>query len=298
MATRRPITWWNWFSGGNPGKSYYVANGISGIVYYEEGTSNGEQKRHFVEGHPNPPNGPIFYYLLDDPSKSVTIRVMDMDGQLIETITDMKKTKGLNRYVWDMRYPDAAPIADRASPNVRPLARPGTYQVQLEVAGKKQVRTFEIRKNPNAKATKQDLDAQFALWIAIRDKTSQATQTVMKARKISSDVHSLMKVAQETKAPNLDKLSALSGKILKQCAEVEKQLAGTAKTPYEQLSEVPGPIAKLQALSQMLNGVDAKPTEPTRDVLKHLSKQVEEQIVILDNLVKSEVATFEKLTKK
>jgi len=166
------------------------------------------------------------------------------------------------------------------------------------VAGKKQVRSFEIKKNPNANATQQDLEAQFDLWMTIRDKVSQATKVVIKARKISNDVQSLMKVAQETKVTNLDKLSDLSSKIEKQCAEVEAQLAGTAKTPYEQLSEVPGPIAKLQALSQMLNGVDAKPTEPTHDVLKHLSKQVEAQIVILDNLIQSEVTTFKKLTKK
>ncbi len=134
--------------------------------------------------------------------------------------------------------------------------------------------------------------------MAIRDKVSEATKTVMKARKVSNDVQSLMKVAQETKVPNLDKLSDLSGKIEKQCAEVEKQLAGTAKTPYEQLSEVPGPIAKLQALSQMLNGVDAKPTEPTHEVLEHLSKQVEAQIAILDNLIRTEVTTFEQLAKK
>jgi len=61
---------------------------------------------------------------------------------------------------------------------------------------------------------------------------------------------------------------------------------------------VPGPIAKLQALSQMLNGVDAKPTEPTHEVLEHLSKQVEAQTAILDNLIRAEVTTFEELAKK
>jgi len=48
----------------------------------------------------------------------------------------------------------------------------------------------------------------------------------------------------------------------------------------------------------MLNGVDAKPTEPTHEVLEHLSKQVEAQIAILDNLIRAEVTTFEQLAKK
>jgi len=50
-ATRRPATWWDSFTGGSPGKNYFVSNGISGIVYYEMGFLNGEQKRRFVQGY-------------------------------------------------------------------------------------------------------------------------------------------------------------------------------------------------------------------------------------------------------
>jgi len=40
VATRKPVTWWDSFTGGAPGKNYFVSNGISGIVYYEMGSSN------------------------------------------------------------------------------------------------------------------------------------------------------------------------------------------------------------------------------------------------------------------
>ena len=57
----------------------------------------------------------------------------------------------MNRFVWNLRYPDATSFPGLimwAGSVTGPPASPGTYQVRLTVDGKSQTQPFEVKKDP------------------------------------------------------------------------------------------------------------------------------------------------------
>src|SRR4029077_3860829 len=83
---------------------------------------------------------------------------------------------GLNRFVWDLRYPGAERVPGDVSTEkaiTGPLAPPGRYQARLTVGDRSWTQSFEVRKDPRVAATQADFDAQFALWRKIRDTLSE-----------------------------------------------------------------------------------------------------------------------------
>src|SRR5439155_3742098 len=85
---------------------------------------------------------------------------------------------GLNRFVWDLRYPGATTfpclILWSANAEQGPLAVPGQYRVRI-TAGVTQTEPLVVRMDPRLKGvTIADLRQQFALATQIRDKLSAA----------------------------------------------------------------------------------------------------------------------------
>src|SRR5258708_39357583 len=72
--------------------------------------------------------------------------------------------QGLNRFVWDTRYPDAKEFKGLImwAGGVRgPGAPPGQYQVRLTAAGQTKTQPFAILRNPKGSATEEDLSGKF-----------------------------------------------------------------------------------------------------------------------------------------
>jgi len=65
-----------------------------------------------------------------------------------------------------------------------PVAPPGKYFVQLNVAGQTREEAFEVRKDPRVSASEADLAAQFTLWMQARDKVSESTDAVNRLREV------------------------------------------------------------------------------------------------------------------
>src|SRR5258708_25727557 len=100
----------------------------------------------------------------------------------------------MNRFVWDLRYPDAAKIDDE--PLVMdqlegalkgPVAAPGGYTGRLGADGEKAEASFEIRKDPRIGATQADLEAQFALRTKLRDLLDRDHKAVNRLRAARND---------------------------------------------------------------------------------------------------------------
>ncbi len=98
---------------------------------------------------------------------------------------------GMNRLVWNMRYPPARRVPDDKSTDdsfVGPLASPVTYQVTLQVGDDSQTQTFRIIKDPRVGASQEDLDAQFQFLIQIRDKVSETHDGINQLRRVRQQV--------------------------------------------------------------------------------------------------------------
>ncbi|HWG57809.1 MAG TPA: hypothetical protein VN661_02035 [Candidatus Acidoferrales bacterium] len=154
----------------------------------------------------NPPDGAIIdYYLKSAPSGDITLEIHDAAGHLvrryssaapapdtsIKNVPDywfgplprLSKNVGLNRFVWDLRYPDPPALnysysgnpltyveytlSDHTIPGetprdqvIGPLAVPGAYEAVLTVNGKQYRQPLEVVLDPRVRASQADLDDQ------------------------------------------------------------------------------------------------------------------------------------------
>jgi hypothetical protein len=105
----------------------------------------------------------------------VTLALLDPAGQPIRNFATAAR-QGLNRFVWDLRYPDAVdPPAGTVlfgGSTRGPLAPPGRYAVRLDVDGRTATQPLDIRRDPRLSTTDADLQQQFDLLIRIRDRVT------------------------------------------------------------------------------------------------------------------------------
>ncbi len=128
----------------------------------------------------NPATGAVLYYQLPevDKKKAVILEIKDAAGNIVRTISTDKdstyqrwaggppssprlsKNKGLNRFVWDLRYPNMNGVAGvyiEASYR-RHKVSPGTYTATLTHGDQKSTTTIEVKPNPNYITTKEQYD--------------------------------------------------------------------------------------------------------------------------------------------
>ena len=102
----------------------------------------------------DPPFGAPLSYFVRDATEAVQLTILNDKGTAIRTLVGTGR-QGLNRVWWDLR-PQAEPEKSSegaAAARVReiPLVAPGTYTVELSVAGGKTVRKLVVRADPRDK---------------------------------------------------------------------------------------------------------------------------------------------------
>jgi hypothetical protein len=230
--TRFGYSWWmNYAPGGDPGglKKYFVQNMRPGLTYYELGVVNGEKKRKFVDAGDAKPLGAMMYFRLREGVNDVSISILDEDGNEIVThqkddLTlkyaaegDYAFDAGLNRFVWDMRYPLPSSIPGRPATAIQPIAKPGKYTAVLTVDGVSQSREFELFINPNEPYTREQTDERFVFWMDLYNNVEASSQNVLAALKLKEDV-----------AKKVEAMKG-SGASKRQIEAAEKQAAAIAE---------------------------------------------------------------------
>ncbi len=274
----------------------------------------------------NPPNGVVlYYYLKDKPAGQVTLEFLDAAGQLVKRFSSREPERptvaepgeeegpfggggpparlaaeaGLNRLVWDMRYPDAARFPGLVlwAGSVRgPLAAPGSYQARLSVAGKTATQGFEIRKDPRLATTPDDFAKQLALLLQIRDKLSAAHQAVIQIRDVRRQVDDLVgRWRDQPKAKKVvDAAKPLSAKL----TAVEEALYQTKNRSSQDPLNYPIRLNnKLAALAGIVASADARPTVQSQMVYEELASGVNAQLGKLADLLERDLGEFNRLVR-
>jgi len=313
------------FEGGaGPGKIYQPV-GTTTYTFREITRPNGEKRQKLLDAGQNPPDGAVIYYhLREKPAGELTLAFLDADGKEIKTYRSKPddaqaaqaekkkntrgaaeekaapKEAGLNRFVWNMRYPDARNVENaiyRSSGVAGPLAPPGTYQVRLTVGDVSSVRSFEIRKDPRVAASDDDLRAQFALALQIRDKLSETNDAIMQIRELRAQAD-----RWEERAQGRDNGEAIIGaaKQLKEAlAVVEEELVQTRWKSSRDALTAPSKLnVKLGTLLGVVTGADAAPTKQSREVFASVSDRLDRQLERLDALFGREVPRFNTLVRE
>ncbi len=146
-------------------ESAYLANGKSEL----DKTDPSFTGMHSHEGV-NPANGIVLYYYLPEikPGEVLSLEIKDAAGNLLRTFSSKKDSlsktweggppeepilsanKGLNRFVWNMRYPTMAAVPNTYFENsfAGHKAAPGSYLFELKLAAQQASTRADILPNP------------------------------------------------------------------------------------------------------------------------------------------------------
>jgi hypothetical protein len=305
--------------GGNrqvaPGKNYMIASGYP-ATYYEASTAQGEKVKIFLDAGANPPAGVVVtYYLREQPTTAVTLSFRDAQGQLIKSFTSqpadtppssqaareprVPNAAGLNRFVWNMRYPDAHAVPGDVSTErslTGPLALPGTYQVELSLGDQKLTTACEIRPDPRVSVSQADLEAQFALLMQIRDKLSDTHDAINQMHNVRQQVEEWVQrtAAQPTAAAVAEAAKGVTDKL----TAIEQELIERRiQAPLDMIHYPTRLNAKLAAVSSVVASADAAPTQPSYEVFQDLGARIDRQLERWREVLATDVASFNSLVR-
>ena len=307
--------WWLDYGGGPPSdkKYYFVRNAEPGYTFYERGVVNGERKREYIDAGDPRPQGVILYYLLSDEAEDVSLSILDEQGNEIRTFgTDeipmqrfravvdrefsggqasgqprVRISKGLNRFIWDVRHPTVSQIPGLPPVNIEPFAEPGTYQVRLTVNGESQTQSFELKINPNEKYSRQETDRKGQAWMELQATAEEGVQAVLRAQAAREKVAGYLEGSGD--------LASQAAAIDKLCADLESTLVSTGTTLVQIISQPTKALAKLTMLHNLMETTEGPPNQPWLDVYDRVSGEMDAKIVEFDSALGKEMARFDEL---
>jgi photosystem II stability/assembly factor-like uncharacterized protein len=156
---------------------------------------------------PNPPQGASIYYSLSgDDNNDVKLEVLDAKNKVIRTLSnkareamgsedneqkpeaELSAKSGVQRAVWDLRYEGARKIKggkiDTGDPEQGPRVAPGTYTIRMTAAGQTLTAPIRVLADPRGDAPADELAAQAALAVRVRDDISKVTDLVERVRSV------------------------------------------------------------------------------------------------------------------
>ncbi len=261
-----------------------------------------------------------FDYFLDRPADSVRVEILDAGGTVIRSFLgtpkpdtaairadsvemarlgcDMRRRpepnpgskKGLDRFVWDLRYQGAIDfpcmIIWSARPQAGPKAPPGRYQVRITANGATATRSFDLIRDPRLKqATDADLQLQFKLASDIRDRENDANGAVIRIRRIKDQIDDRIAKASALERPGHaleDKLSAIEEALY----QVRNR---SGQDPLNFPIKLNNRIASLR---RSVETGDAKPTDAAYVIYRELTEELHQHLSALQAIERGDLAAF------
>ncbi len=266
----------------------------------------------------NPPYGAVFYYWLGtEPSAEVRLEISDAAGNPVQTFSSegnakpdpaevfvmtsrpegekrLGKKAGLNRFVWDLRYPavDIVPDAIVWGFTGGPAAPPGGYRATLRVGDFSETTPFRILADPRLTLTSQDYARQFALmrdmhraldetYAAVRTARSVRAQAREVARRLAdagSDAGDVTRAADALAAD----LTAIENGLMQTKNEADQDVENFPTKLDNQLAYVYGLVGE----------TDAAPTDGQIERFRDLRGQLDRVLARLAEATGSKLAAF------
>jgi photosystem II stability/assembly factor-like uncharacterized protein len=268
----------------------------------------------------NPPTGVVLHYYLNDaPPKGTRLEmdVLEASGKLIrrfdtkgeevpvgqrgapQPAARLEAKKGMNRFVWDMRYPVAESFPGMVlwGGLPAPLAVPGKYQARLRLGDQSQSVTFEIKADPRSSATPEDYQAQFDFMLAARDKLTATHRGVKQIRDVRDQLEALDRRLKGRK--DAAEVRSASAGLAKKLTAIEEALHQTkARSPQDVLNFPIRLNNRLASLAGVVSFGDHRPTDQAVAVGQLLTKQIDAELAKLRRVMDEDVASFNALLAK
>ncbi len=231
------------------------------------------------------------------------IRIFDERGEPVRTLENLSAQPGLHRVNWDLRHEPSTQVRLRTKPHERPdwtmpaegwrplpdggrlslLAAPGIYRLELSLreddADGEALSTanLEVRLDPDAAATADDLAAQYELLFAIREAIERAASILNGAEDLRVQLTALQERLRNDAAHEAarEQAAALEDEF-RQIEEAffDLRMTGTGQDSLRWERRL---HARLTYLARSVGQADALPTDQQAAVWQRLDAELAEQ---------------------
>lgn len=303
---------------GTHGRGFYILDDIS-VLRQAAGEITASALHIF---QPNDPlrgrnNNLAIDYYLGTQADEVKIDILDSSGTVLRSFAGSAKDKpqtpagpggggfggappsvglqkGMNRFTWDLRQQGAVVfpgmIMWAAQPARGPASPPGKYTVRIAANGETKTREFTIGLDPRlaeAGISEAYLHEQFKLSTAVRDRVSEANNSVIKIRAIRDQVDERMKQVPERRRAEIQKLA---DSLMQPLTGVEEEVYQVRNRSGQDPLNYPIKLNnKIAALMGIIESADHRPTDQTYEVFKELSDELETQLQQMNATLKTEL---------
>ncbi|MBM3265295.1 MAG: glycosyl hydrolase, partial [candidate division Zixibacteria bacterium] len=296
----------SWFH--TPGRQYSISFGGQ-AAHFSEINAHGERVSRMLDAGTNPPSGAVIYYHLNT-TENISLTLLDAQDREIKTFTPrpadtpatsksryLSVKNGLNRFVWDMRYPNAVrPEGEEEGDPNGMLAVPGRYRVKLVVGETVCIQPLDILPDPRISTTPEQFAAQFALWQRVHDRLSEANTAIDRLRRIRRQTGEWKRrIAEQGDAPRKDELLAVIETLTEKLDALEKTLLQTEGKPG--LCRTHEIRDKLAVLIEDIASADAAPTRQMYTVFERLGARLDERLHTLNAIETDDVAALNRLIR-
>ena len=271
--------------------------------------SGGQSRRPSKTTGQNHPGGVMTHFYLSSvtDSSDVALEFMETDGTVIKKYTTTSKEndtkleveEGLNRFVWNMRYPDAEDFKGMIlwwGSTTGPLAKPGTYKVKLTVEGQSMESEFEILADPRATASAADYQAQFDFLIDVRDKLSETHMAIKQIRQVRGQINSVTESLEDNESA--ESLKEEAKEILEGMKVIEEALYQTQNRSGQDPLNFPIRLNnKLAHLASQAGIGNYPPTDQVKAVKAEISGAIDEELSKLKEIMSQDIPAFNQKVK-
>lgn len=279
-----------------------------------------ETDEDFDGSHPlrgvNPANGVVIYYNLPELAEEehVELVVRDAGGNVVREFSSAKdksfaeyaggppkasvlpKEKGLNRFVWDMRYPTLAgiPKAYIEASYRGHKAIPGEYTLHLEVPDGDAEATFDIVPNP-LYSTSQDEYIEFHSFMSEMEQTLDAMhRKTNRLHKVQVQLEQLLGSFPEDK-DSLTEVKEQGRRLQDALKEWDAEMVQRKSKAYDDVENFPNKFTAeyLFLINQTESGLP-RVTQAVRERRSELEKQWQSLQGVADGYLDREIPAFNK----
>ncbi len=267
----------------------------------------------------NPRYGADINYMLAEDRDGVSIDIVAPDGETIRTVSGPGDA-GVNRVYWDLRHEPTRRAKLRTAPpgmpwvplgpegwrplrtwdldlnrgQLGPLAVPGTYTARIAIGDDVIDRDFEVLKDPTTEGTMDDIRAQVALSLQMRDQINEIVDMIDRlewSRKQLEDLSEMLAGDEEAQAVIAEASRLLDEAISVEGTLYDIQLTGAREDAFRNAMRLYG---RFSALANDLGatGADFPPTVPQQEVHQVLTDRLGETRARFETFMGQEVETL------
>jgi len=272
------------------------------------------------------PDGAVLnYYLAADAQERARITIRDASGEVVQSFRGSAQA-GINRVSWDLYHEDSPPVQLRTLPlghpglafgpdSIRynedgwrelhvegsggnaPMAVPGSYGVEIEVAGQVLTTELVLLVDPTTSASEADIQAQVELALQIRDAVSELTEmgnSIEWLRKQIDDLEDLMRERE-----GVEEVESAAAAYEQALIELEGEFYILRTTgASENLLRYPaGLYSHLNMLGSYVMTGDARPTASKYAVFDELSGRLAAHRLVYASLVSDQLEAFNAIAR-